>query len=119
MLIFILWLSYSIRLDYWYYPKDDTLRLILAAPVIGIPIFAKLGLYKSVIRHIDLKALWYLVQAVSLYALLWGLVGSFMQTDFVREKGFIIEIFPRSVIIINWLLAILVIVDTSLCTFYS
>ncbi len=109
LLIAILLISYSIRLDYWYFPKDDTLRLILAAPIIGIPIFAKLGLYQSVVRHIDLKALWSLLQAVSLYAMIWGLVGFFAQADFAKEKGFNIGIIPRSVIIINWLLALLVI----------
>ena len=109
LLITVLWLSYSIRFDYWYIPEDDTLRLILAAPIIGIPIFAKLGLYQSVIRYIDLKALWSLVQAVSLYAILWGLVGFFIQADFVRERGFVVETFPRTVIVINWLLAMLAI----------
>ena len=59
LLIFILFASYSIRLDYWYFPKDDTLRIILAAPLIGIPIFIKLGIYKLVIRHIDLNVLCY------------------------------------------------------------
>ena len=77
MLIGILFASYSIRFDYLYFPKDDTLRLILAAPIIGIPIFAKLGLYQQVVRHIDLKALWSIVQAVTLYAIVWGLVGFF------------------------------------------
>ena len=109
LLIGILFASYSIRLDYWYFPKDDTIRLILAAPIIGIPIFVKLGLYQSVIRHIDNKALWSLVQAVSLYAMLWGFVGFLIQADFVRERGFVVGIIPRSVIVINWLLAILVI----------
>ena len=109
LLIAILLISYSIRLDYWYFPKDDTIRLILAAPIIGIPIFVKLGLYQSVIRYIDLKALWSLVQAVSLYAILWGLVGFFIQADFVRERGFVVETFPRTVVVINWLLAILAI----------
>ena len=84
LLIAILLISYSIRLDYWYFPKDDTIRLILAAPIIGIPIFVKLGLYQSVIRHIDNKALWSLVQAVSLYAMIWGLVGFFAQADFAK-----------------------------------
>ena len=115
LLIFVLWLSYSIRLDYWYFPKDDTIRLILAAPVIGIPIFLKLGLYNFVIRHIDLKELWIVVQAVSLYALLWGIAGSFIQSDFVRERGFVVEIFPRTVIIINWILAILTIGAIRVC----
>ena len=70
MLIFVLWASYSIRLDLWYLPKDDTIRLILAAPIIGIPIFSILGLYKSIIRHIDIKSLGHIFLAVTLYALI-------------------------------------------------
>ena len=109
LLIGILFASYSIRLDYWYFPKDDTLRLILAAPIIGIPIFIKLGMYQLVIRHIDLKALWTLVNSVSLYAIIWGLFGFLSQADFAKIRGFDVGIIPRSVIIINWLLAIIVI----------
>ena len=112
LLIGILFASYSIRLDYWYFPKDDTLRLILAAPIIGIPIFAKFGIYQQVIRHIDLKALLSLVQAVSLYALIWGLVGFFSQADFAKARGFDVGVISRSVIIINWLLAIIVFVGS-------
>lgn len=112
LLILILWASYSIRLDLWYLPKDDTFRLILAAPIIAIPIFSKFGLYKSVVRHINLKSLWYLFLAVSFYALLWGYFSFFMQSDFIRERGFLIEVFPRSVVIINWLLALIVIGGT-------
>ena len=109
LLVAVLLASYSISLDYWYFPKDDTIRLILAAPIIGIPIFAKMGLYKSVIRHIDLKVLWSVVQAVSLYAFIWGLIGFFIQTDIARNRDFDVAIIPRSAIVINWLLAILVI----------
>ena len=115
LLIVILFASYSIRFDYWYFPKDDTFRLILAAPIIGIPIFVKLGMYQLVIRHIDFKALWSLVQAVSLYALIWGLVGFFSQADFAKERGFDVGIISRSVIIINWLLAIIVIGGSRIC----
>ena len=86
------------------FPADDTLRLILAAPLIGIPIFAKFGMYQLVIRHIDLKAIWSLVQAVSLYAIIWGLVGFFSQADFARSRGFDVGVIPRSIIVINWLL---------------
>ena len=112
MLILILWASYNIRLDVLYIPKDDTIRFILAAPVVGIPIFAKLGLYNSVIRHIDLKSLWYLFIAVTLYAAAWGLFTYLMQTNYMIKKGFTIDDFPRSVIIINWLLALTVIITT-------
>ena len=109
LLIGILFASYSLRLDYWYFPEDDTLRLILAAPIIGIPIFVKLGMYQLVIRHVDLKGLWTLIQAVSLYAIIWGLVGFFSQADFAKQRGFDVGVIPRSIIIINWLLAIIII----------
>ena len=106
LLIFVLFASYSIRLNYWYFPDDDTIRLILLAPIIGIPIFSKLALYQSIIRYIDFKFLWSLVQAVSLYALIWGMIGFFVQADFIKERGFNVDIVPRSVIVINWLLAL-------------
>ena len=109
LLIVVLWAAYSIRLNYWYFPEDDTIRLILIAPIIGIPIFSKLGLYHSVIRHIDLKLLWSLLQAVSLYALIWGMIGFFVQADSIKERGFNVDVVPRSVIVINWLLALLAI----------
>lgn len=112
LLIFILWASYSIRLDIWYLPKDDTIRLILATPIMGIPIFSIFGLYKSVVRHIDLKSLWYLFLAISTYAFLWGIFGYLIQTDFAALRGFYVDVFPRSVIIINWLLALIVIGGT-------
>ena len=109
LLIAVLLLSYSIRLDYWYFPNDDTIRLILLAPIIGIPFFVKFGLYKSVIRFIDLKGLLPIVQAISLYALVWGFAGFFIDSDFIKERGFNVEMIPRSVIVINWLLALVVI----------
>jgi len=109
LLIFVLFASYSIRLNYWYFPDDDTIRLILLAPIIGIPIFSKLALYQSIIRYIDFKFLWSLVQAVSLYALIWGMIGFFVQADSIKERGFNVDVVPRSVIVINWLLAVLAI----------
>ena len=109
LLIAVLLLSYSIRLDYWYFPNDDTIRLILLAPIIGIPFFVKFGLYKSVIRFIDLKGLLPIVQAISLYAFVWGFAGFFIDSDFIKERGFNVEMIPRSVIVINWLLALVVI----------
>jgi len=55
------------------------------------------GLYHGIVRFLGLQALWAIVKAVSLYALIWGIIG-FMSA---------IEGIPRSVILINWLLAIL------------
>jgi len=91
--------AFSLRLGEWYWPSNDLLWVIAGAPVIAIPIFMLFGLYRAIIRYIGFKALWAIVQAVSLYALVWGVVG-FMTA---------VEGIPRSVIIINWTLLLLVI----------
>jgi len=98
-LITVLWVSFSMRLGYWYQPENELAWLILGAPIVAIPVFIRFGLYRAVIRYIGFKALWTIVSAVSLYALIWGIIG-FMAA---------IEGIPRSVILINWLLAIIAI----------
>jgi len=99
LLVLILLASFSIRLDYWYVPESDVIWAVLGAPIVAIPIFVRFGLYRAIIRYIGFKALWAIVQAVTLYALLWGVIG-FMAS---------IEGIPRSVILINWLLGVTVI----------
>jgi len=99
VLIGTLLAAFSLRLGVWYWPENDLIWVILGAPIIAIPIFIRFGLNRAVIRYIGFKALWAVVQAVSLYALVWGIV-SFMA---------VVDGIPRSVILINWLLAILVI----------
>ena len=98
VIVSCLLIAFSIRLGYWFWPEDNLLLLvILGSPLISIPIFIRLGLYRSVMRYIGLKALWVVVSAVSLYALIWGIIG-FMTA---------IEGIPRSVILINWLLTVI------------
>jgi len=100
LLIIILLLSFSIRLGEWYQPFESDLQwVILGAPIIAIPIFIRFGLYHAVIRYIGFNTMWALVQAVSLYALIWGVVGFMMA----------IEGIPRSVILINWMFSLLAI----------
>jgi len=99
LLVSILLASFSIRLGYWYFPESDLIWVIFGAPVVASIIFVRFGLYRAVIRYIGFKALWAIVQAVSLYALVWGVIG-FM----VAVEGI-----PRSVILINWVLSLLAI----------
>ena len=99
LIILILLVSFSIRLGYWYFPDDNLIWVILGAPLISIPIFLRFGLYSAIIRYIGFKALLTVAQAVSLYAILWGITG-FMTA---------LEGIPRSVILINWALSLLVI----------
>ena len=97
LVIFILLVSFSLRLGEWYLPDQDLFFAIFLSPIIAIPIFFGLGLYRTVIRFIGFGEIWLIFQAVSIYALLWGILG-FM----VALEGI-----PRSVIIINWLLIML------------
>ena len=99
-LVLILLFSFSLRLGHWYWPEDTNLLLaIFSAPLIAFLIFVKFGLYRAIIRFIGFKAIWAIVQAVSVYAVIWGVI-SFM----VAVEGV-----PRSVILINWVLTLLVI----------
>jgi len=99
LVVAILISSFSMRLGEWYWPQDDLLYLVFLAPFVAMPIFIKFGLYRAIVRYIGFKALWTIVQAVSLYALVWGIV--------VLLSG--VEGVPRSVVLINWILAMLLI----------
>ncbi len=91
--------AFSMRLGTWYWPQGDIVLLFIAAPIIAIPVFIRLGLYRAIIRYIGFRAIWTIIQAVSLYALIWGVL--------VLLSG--IQGVPRSVILINWLMSIILI----------
>jgi len=97
VLISSLFIAFSIRLGYFYFPSGDLslLIMIFASPLLALPIFIYFGLYHTVIRYVSFKALWNINQATTMYAILWALLA-FMSANW--------EIFPRSVVIINWIL---------------
>jgi len=102
IVIISLLLSFSIRLGEWYWPSGSLIFfLIFCAPIISFPIFFTFGMYQSIIRYIGFKSIWSIVQAVSFYSLIWGIFG-FMIVG--TDQGI-----PRSVILINWLLTLIVI----------
>ena len=89
-----IFLAFSLRLGYFYYPtgNNNLLLIMIASPILALPIFAVFGLYREVIRYVGFKALWQINQAATLYAVLWALI-SFMA---------VIDGIPRTVILINW-----------------
>ena len=97
IIILVLLASFSLRLGLWYVPEGSLILIIFIAPIIAIPIFTWFGLYRAIIRYIDFKALWSVVMAVSLYALIWGVISLMASVNGL----------PRSVILINWVLSIL------------
>jgi len=95
-----LWMAFSLRLGEIYFPADGIPYLFLLAPLISVPIFIRFGLYNAIIRYIGFHALWAVIQAVSLYAILWGVLALLSGVD---------GLLPRSVLIINWFVAILLV----------
>jgi FlaA1/EpsC-like NDP-sugar epimerase len=102
-----LFAAFYLRLGYFYFPVEyERLFIsILISPVLAIPIFFRFGLYREVIRYVSFESIWGIIQAVTLYAVIWGLLA-FMVTNWT--------VFPRSVILINWLLVLLIIAGSRL-----
>jgi len=97
-IIFVLWVSFSIRLGECYFPNNSFILLMFfASPVIGTLIFKQYGLYRSVTRYVGFDALWIIFQAISFYSLVWGAI-------FLGGGGV-----PRSVVLINWVLMLFII----------
>lgn len=92
-----LWAAFSLRWGVLYIPKGDEWYLFAAAPFIAVPIFARLGLYRAIIRYIEIRALWTIIQATTLYALVFAFV--------LYQSG--IKIIPRTVSPLNWLIVML------------
>lgn len=102
-LIAILWIVSALRFNRFFIPNVEQALLILAAPLIAIPIFVRMGLYRSVLRYLPERAIWKIVQAMTIATLGW--VALAFLTSVTGIEGI-----PRSVPIIYWLLGIVVII---------
>ncbi|KQW79416.1 capsular biosynthesis protein [Devosia sp. Root413D1] len=108
LLVLALWTSYSLRLREWAPPTTLTQFTALAsAPVIAIPIFYALGLYKIVVSYLPERALWVILQGMTYAAICW-IVFSFVTEAVVY--GFV----PRSVPILYWALGIILLSSSRL-----
>lgn len=94
------WLAYSVRLGEPFVPVGKQWLLLFAAPLIALPVFAGLGLYRQVIRFLAEHALWTILRAVSLATLLWVSVAFI--TEMTGYSGM-----PRSVTGLYWAFALL------------
>jgi len=93
--------AFTLRLEHLFYPYGNNalLVLILFSPILAIPIFFLFGFYHNVIRYVGFEAIWRITQGVSIYAISWGLLVFMAKVEGV----------PRSVILINWLILIVII----------
>ncbi|VVO36984.1 polysaccharide biosynthesis protein [Pseudomonas fluorescens] len=98
-----LWLAFVVRLgiDSIVNPLIDHTWLFLCAPVVAIPLFIRFGLYRAVLRYFGNDALIEIVKAVSLSALILGLVVYWYSNHQ--------NVVPRSIIFNYWWLSLLMI----------
>jgi len=101
-LVVVLWLSYQLRLAGSFEPTGPQWILILLAPVVALPIFLRLGLYRAVIRYLPERAIWTILWAMVLATLGWVFVL------FLAEISRM-AVLPRTVPIFYFLLGTIVI----------
>ncbi len=69
------WLAFSLRLDTLHWPAGAQWWVYGLAPLLAIPIFIRLGLYRAIFRYTGLAALLAIAKAVAIYAtLLFGVL---------------------------------------------
>lgn len=102
LLLFAGWAAYVLRLGEWFMPNSRQALLLLAAPLLALPVFLKSGLYRSVIRYMGEYALWTTVRAMTLAAILWAALA--FLTEMRGYAGL-----PRSVPLLYWMLGILLV----------
>ncbi|MBD9484611.1 polysaccharide biosynthesis protein [Pseudomonas sp. PDM14] len=98
-----LWLSFAMRLGMSnsVSPLGDHIWLFLSAPVIAIPIFIRLGMYRAVMRYFGNDALLTILKAVTLSMLGWALF-----VYWYRDPGMLV---PRSMVFIYWCLTLILV----------
>lgn len=99
VLIALVWLSFCFRFGEPFVPNAEQALIMLAAPLIGIPIFIRMGLYRSVLRYLPERAIWTILQGVTIATLVW--VSLAFLTQMTGAEGI-----PRTIPVVFWVLAV-------------
>jgi len=96
-----LWLGFALRLGEWWpqYYMSNAWWLFVAAPVVAVPVFVRMGLYRAVLRYVGSQALITIAKAVSVVTLILLALVVMSETRGV----------PRSVFFSFWLISLSVI----------
>tara|TARA_B110000008_G_scaffold277387_1_gene318544 strand:- start:1585 stop:3444 length:1860 start_codon:yes stop_codon:yes gene_type:complete len=99
--------------------------VVYGAPILAIPIFFSFRMYHSITRYVGARSLWSIAQAVTLYAVIWGLFSLMsnhpliisllrLSSDPFAPNGSYFPGISRSVIFVNWMLALIIISSSRL-----
>ena len=103
-LLGVLWFSFTVRLGV-FSPTTTHILLIVLAPLLAIPVFVRMGLYRAVIRYLPERAIWTMIQAMALATLGW--VAALFLAEATR-----LAVFPRTVPVFYFLFGTIVIVGS-------
>jgi FlaA1/EpsC-like NDP-sugar epimerase len=92
-----LWTAIGLRLGVWSFPQMHPWWAYLLFPLLSIPVFIRVGLYRAVIRHIEERALVAVVVAVTISVWLYAGLLALLQLPAV----------PRGALVIVWLIAVI------------
>jgi FlaA1/EpsC-like NDP-sugar epimerase len=100
-----MWAALFLRLsgDGWVVPTGGQIWLFLMAPVIAIPVYIKMGMYRAVMRYLGNDALLCILKAVTV-----GFLGFTLILLIARDAGLEAE-FPRSVFFSCWSMNLLLV----------
>lgn len=103
-LLFALWLAFVLRLGEAFPVEyiSDSWWIFIAIPVIMIPLFIKLGLYRAVLQYVGVKVITTTFQATTIACLVIGFLMMFF-----RESNL-----PRSVLPIFWFISNVFVITT-------
>lgn len=67
-----LWASFCLRYDAWYLPRSlDHWAIIVLAPVVTIPVFIRMGLYRAIVRYLPERVAWTILRAMVIATIVW------------------------------------------------
>ncbi len=92
-----LWMAFSLRLGEIFIPAWTPWWVFLLPPLIAIPVFIQMGLYRTVIHLIEIQALGTIFKAVTLMVVIFALLLLLLSPHGV----------PRSSMIIFWMVCLL------------
>ncbi|CAN8142766.1 Polysaccharide biosynthesis protein [uncultured Thiomicrorhabdus sp.] len=103
LMVVVAYLALALRFGELHWPSLDYWFAILILPLVAIPVFIRMGLYRAVVRYIGVRFAYTVFVAVSIAFILWAAIHFMFHLDF-----------PRSAMIIAWLLALLVVTGSRL-----
>lgn len=85
VILFSLWLAFVLRREHGFLPSGNNLWLFIIAPLLAIPVFVRLGLYRAITRYLGMQAAATVFKSVVLYIALLALASFLLDLKMPRS----------------------------------